>query len=106
MSDLRDSGEIEQDAMAICMLYREHYYLEKDEPERQAKDSDESFANRRSTWAAQLAASRGKAELIIEKNRQDKTGPVRLRFLDECTWFADETEEDPVNAFARSGVAG
>ena len=100
MSDLRDSGEIEQDAMAICMLYREHYYLEKNEPERQAKDSDEAFANRRSTWAAQLAASRGKAELIIEKNRQDKTGPVRLRFLDDCTWFADETEQDPVNAFA------
>jgi replicative DNA helicase len=100
MSDLRDSGEIEQDAMTICMLYREHYYLEKNEPERQAKDSDEAFANRRSTWAAQLAASRGKAELIIEKNRQDKTGPVRLRFLDECTWFADETEHDPVSAFA------
>jgi replicative DNA helicase len=106
MSDLRDSGEIEQDAMAICMLYREHYYLEKNEPERQAKDSDEAFANRRSTWAAQLAASRGKAELIIEKNRQDKTGPVRLRFLDECTWFADETEDDPVNAFAAQLRAG
>jgi replicative DNA helicase len=100
MSDLRDSGEIEQDAETISFLYRAHYYLERREPERQPKDTDEAFANKRTVWARELEASRGRAELIVVKNRQDRTGPVRLRFLDEATWFADETEEDPVNAFA------
>lgn len=99
-SDLRDSGEIEQDAETLSFIYRAHHYLQGREPERQPKDTDESFANKRTVWARELEASRGRAELIVVKNRQDGTGPVRLRYLDACTWFADETEEDPVNAFA------
>lgn len=99
LADLRDSGEIEQDAETVSFLYRAEYYLERGEPQRQPKDSDEKYANACSAWARELAASRGRAELIAAKNRQDRTGPVRLRFLNDRTWFADEAEHDPIAPF-------
>jgi replicative DNA helicase len=99
MSDLRDSGEIEQDAEVIAFLYREHYYLTQNEPKQQPKETTETFANRMTQWANACRAAEGRAELIIAKNRQDRTGPVRLRFLAERTWFADETEHDPIAPF-------
>jgi replicative DNA helicase len=69
LSDLRDSGAIEQDADLVMFLYREEYYAEKGgDPEAAAK-------------------AEGGAELIIAKQRNGPTGVVPLYFRKECTRF-------------------
>ncbi|MDB5415086.1 MAG: dnaB [Rubritepida sp.] len=90
LSDLRDSGEIEQEADVVTFLYREHYYLLQNKPERGPKEGEEAWNNRLDAWANALAASEGKAELIIAKQRQGPVGPVRLRFDGPRTWFYND----------------
>jgi replicative DNA helicase len=62
LSDLRDSGNIEQDADVVVMLYRDQYY--------NANTQDQ-----------------GIAEILIRKNRQGKTGVVPLAFIGDQTRF-------------------
>ena len=69
LSDLRESGSIEQDADIVIFLHREAYYN---------KELDES--------------ERNKAEAIVAKNRNGATGIVPLKFLDVCAKFIDATE--------------
>ena len=68
LSDLRDSGQIEQDADVICFLFREEYY----KPD--------------------LEDLRGLAELIVAKQRNGPTGKVKLRFHNWCTHFENLEE--------------
>lgn len=68
MSDLRDSGSIEQDADTIIFAYREHYYLKNNEPK---KDKEQ--------WMERCARLEHKIELIIGKQR---TGPTDIVYLD------------------------
>ncbi len=76
LSDLRESGSIEQDADFVGLLVREEYYADSDE-ERQE--------------------SEGKADLIIAKQRNGPTGDVPLTFIKEYTRFEDRAR-DPVDA--------
>jgi replicative DNA helicase len=94
MSDLRDSGAIEQDADGIWFLFREHYYLSRAIPKRRDKEKGEDFEARYAAWEQALAASIGRAEVDIAKQRQGPIGPVRMRFRDELTWFFDDAEGD------------
>jgi replicative DNA helicase len=74
LSDLRDSGAIEQDADLVIFIYRAEMYksvLEKDEHARE-----------------------GTAEVILSKHRNGPTGTVTLAFRKDCTRFADFTERD------------
>ncbi|MDR0956869.1 MAG: replicative DNA helicase [Endomicrobium sp.] len=73
LSDLRDSGAIEQDADVVVMLYREGYYNRED---------------------LDLAK---KASLIIGKQRNGPTGEIKLIFEGEYTKFSEASEEDSIN---------
>ena len=73
MSDLRDSGSIEQDADLIFFIYRPEYHLKDKEPDD--KDSDAYYK-----WEEEMQKVRGKACLILAKNRRGYTGRFNLRF--------------------------
>ncbi len=68
LSDLRESGSIEQDADVVCFIHREEYY------DRENEDI------------------KGQAEVIIAKQRNGPTGSVKMRFLSEFTVFMDADE--------------
>ena len=71
MSDLRGSGDIEQDADAIIMLYREAYYLLRNKPQESNRDA---FAQ----WIGDIDKSVNRLEAIIEKQRNGPTGTIEL----------------------------
>lgn len=73
LSDLRESGSIEQDADAVGFVFREQYYLEMAEP----KEGDKN----RAAWETDLLAARDRMELIAAKVRQGKTGRRRLHYF-------------------------
>jgi replicative DNA helicase len=78
MSDLRESGAIEQDADVIALLHREYYYRDK-EPVTGGIESDAP--------ADDLDADKATAELIIDKQRNGPTGKVLLHWNEEYTRF-------------------
>jgi replicative DNA helicase len=81
LSDLRQSGAIEQDADIVMFPFREEYYLEKEQP----REGSEDFL----AWQDMIDARRGKAEVIIAKHRQDSCGTAFLRFDAVSATFAD-----------------
>lgn len=89
MADLRDSGNLEQDADICLFLYREEYYLRKQEPVRKPSDTDEAHSRAVAAWHDQLHAAKGKAEIIIDKFRQGQTGLVKVAFDGARQWFHD-----------------
>jgi replicative DNA helicase len=92
LSDLRDSGSLEQDADVVIFLYRAHYYLTRGEPKRGPKEKAEAFDLRLQEWHDAMRREKGKALAIVAKQRQGPTGPVRLAWDDETARFGDETE--------------
>jgi replicative DNA helicase len=89
MSDLRESGAIEQDADQIVFLYRHQYYLEKEEPQKRPGEDPNKFSKRSLDWQAELDACTGQAELIVAKNRHGMTGTAKVRFDAERQRFED-----------------
>lgn len=77
LSDLRDSGALEQDAHSVIFLYRDDVYKKPDEP----KD--------------------GVVELIVAKARGGRTGTVRVHFVARWTLFVDAEDDDPDDEFAQ-----
>lgn len=72
LGDLRDSGQIEQDADGVCFLYRAEYYLKKDEP----AETDPKHA----TWSEAMDKVRGQIEYIVAKRRERPESIGRGRF--------------------------
>jgi replicative DNA helicase len=85
LSDLRESGSIEQDADVVLFVYREEYYLKNKEP----KPGTEEYIK----WEGEMNDARGKAECIIAKQRHGPTGSVGLGFQGEFTRFFDLAED-------------
>lgn len=87
LSDLRESGSIEQDADMVMFVFREEYYKEKEEP-------SQSDQEKHVQWQAEMESLYGKAECIIGKQRHGPVGTVHLAFEKECTRFTDLIAED------------
>ena len=86
LSDLRESGSIEQDADVVMFVYREEYYLKNKQP----REGTEEFL----TWQADMERVHGRAEVIIGKQRHGPTGTVELAFEAEMTRFSNLARED------------
>ena len=82
MSDLRESGSIEQDADVVMMLHREEYYHQGDDD-----------------WGEANPDKRGLAELIIAKQRNGPTGVVRLTWDSRVTRFRDASDNPAANSW-------
>lgn len=80
LSDLRESGSIEQDADMVLFIYRDEYYHSEEEWEVQHPDEE---------------YPRGKADIIIAKNRNGPTGQVNLRFQHTLAKFTNFTSDEP-----------
>ncbi len=93
LSDLRDSGALEQDSHVVMFLHRPHYYLLRaGAPTRRDKESEEQFFARVARWENARAAEEGRAIVSIAKNRNGPCGVVRLKFDDSTAWFRDDAE--------------
>src|SRR5437588_5932916 len=79
LSDLRESGSIEQDADVVLFVFREEYYLSNKEPRPGTDDH--------TRWQTEMDAAHGKAEIIIGKQRNGPTGTVNLQFEASVTRF-------------------
>src|SRR6201981_3474985 len=85
LSDLRESGSIEQDADVVLFVFREEYYLANKEPR---PGSEEHLK-----WQTEMEIVAGKAEIIIGKQRHGPTGPVQAAFESHITRFSDLAKE-------------
>src|SRR5436190_9373169 len=85
LSDLRESGSIEQDADIVLFIYREDYYLAAKQP----GDDHPDF----SAWQEEMQRAYGLAEVIVAKQRHGSTGKVRLKFDSRITKFSDLADE-------------
>ncbi|MNV88288.1 Replicative DNA helicase [compost metagenome] len=81
LSDLRESGSIEQDADAVMFVYRDSYYLSRAEP----REGTEEHLK----WTEAMGACAGQAEVIIGKQRHGPIGTVRLSFDEDTTRFGN-----------------
>ena len=85
LSDLRESGSIEQDADIVLFIYREDYYLAA----RQPADDLPDFAE----WQEEMGRVYGLAEILVSKQRHGATGKVRVKFDSRITKFSDRVDE-------------
>ncbi len=81
LADLRESGSIEQDADVVMFVFREQYYLEKQEPRLGTAEHVE--------WQEKMSLVHNQAEIIIGKQRHGPTGLIKLEFESAFTRFKD-----------------
>jgi replicative DNA helicase len=80
LSDLRESGSIEQDADVVMFVYRDDYYQERAEPKQRPDESLERFQERYNGWFQRFQDVKNKADVIIAKQRNGPIGTVQLQF--------------------------
>ncbi len=81
LSDLRESGSIEQDADVVMFVFREAYYVNNREPTEGTAEHE--------TWQQDMERVQGKAEVIIAKQRHGPVGKVELYFEERFTKFGN-----------------
>ena len=90
LSDLRDSGEIEQEADEVIFLYREEYYLERGKPHPATPDYGD--------WLTAMDRAAGKIDLIVAKRRGGRTGTATLGANMAACHFTDTASVPPAPA--------
>jgi replicative DNA helicase len=85
LSDLRESGSIEQDADVVMSIFRESYYLSRGEPREGTQEH--------LTWQEEMDRVRGVAEIIIGKQRHGPIGTVKLSYNEDLTLFGNLARE-------------
>jgi replicative DNA helicase len=93
LSDLRESGSIEQDADIVMFVYREEYYVQSREPKRPIEGDDSKVWEDHNKWQLDMERVYGLSELIVAKQRHGATGKVKLRFESKITRFSDYVED-------------
>ena len=86
LSDLRESGSIEQDADVVMFVFREEYYVARSEP---SEGTEEHLQ-----WQEEMEKLHGKAEVIIGKQRHGPIGTVKLTFNPELTKFGNLAQDE------------
>lgn len=86
LSDLRESGSIEQDADVVMFIYREEYYKSRAEPR---EGTPEHLA-----WQEDMDKLQGLAELIVGKQRHGPVGTVKVHYQNELTKFSNLAREN------------
>ena len=81
LSDLRESGAIEQDADVVMFIYREEYYIERKEPSPGTEDYQK--------WQEKMAKIHNVAEVLVAKQRHGPIGKVNLHFEGSITKFSN-----------------
>jgi replicative DNA helicase len=94
LSDLRESGSIEQDADVVMFVFREEYYVERKKP-------SEGNVAEIQRWQLEMDAVHGKAEVIIGKQRHGPTGTVELAFEGRYTRFSNLERDHQVPDYIR-----
>ncbi|MBS28529.1 MAG: replicative DNA helicase [Alphaproteobacteria bacterium] len=94
LSDLRESGSIEQDADVVSFIYREEYYKERERPTPRDNEKQETYLEREQRFNELLEQCRNKAEVIVAKQRHGPIGTVTLQFNGDYTQFADLAPDD------------
>ncbi len=86
LSDLRESGSIEQDADVVMFVYRDEYYLKNKEPKEGTPEHLK--------WQEEMRSVEGRAEIIIGKQRHGATGTVQVHFDASLTKFGNLAKAD------------
>ena len=94
MSDLRESGSIEQDADIVMFVFRENYYIKNEEPKQHAGETPEHFQNRVEEWETRIRKTENIGEVIIGKQRHGPTGTVQLFWNGEFAQFGNLIREE------------
>ncbi len=89
LSDLRESGSIEQDSDVVMFIYRREYYLSREEPEKKGGEDDGKFNDRYAQWQQSLSECNNVADVIVAKQRHGPIGTIGLHFEANLTRFSD-----------------
>ena len=89
LSDLRESGAIEQDADVVMFIYREEYYIERKEPSPGTEDYQK--------WQEKMAKIHNVAEVLVAKQRHGPIGKVNLHFEGSITKFSNLSKSQTID---------
>jgi replicative DNA helicase len=89
LSDLRESGSIEQDSDVVMFIYREEYYLERKKPSHRGDEDDIDYQRRYEKWEGTKTKVANLADVIVAKQRHGPIADIKLHFNGAFTRFSD-----------------